>query len=248
MRNDLGKHQDVLEQLRCASEEGALSIIRQLKRSQNVNEAILSIHNGTRMPPRQPSAHLCARGILSPMDSAIEFELTILHELVYPHLEPLDLPELSITSLERNSRFQKSPKRSGKVLIDNDVYPCKSRITATIDPHQLIAGQPDPLRGMPSDRSPYVSGPLPPLKYCDPRLNHLDVQFWTKVAISNEFAASAISHFLETEHAIFGFFDADIFLSDFVDRRLTYCSPFLVSSLLCLACVCTSSIVDSSVR
>ena len=182
------------------------------------------------------------------MDSAIEFELTILHELMYPHLEPLDLPKMDIVSLERSNRLKKSPESSREPFINNDVYPSASQITATIDPHQHIGGPPDPLRGMPSNRSPYVSGPLSPMKYCDPRLNRLDVEFWTKVAISNEFAASAISHFLETEHAIFGFFDADMFLSDLVDRRLTYCSPFLVSSLLCLACVCTSRIVHSGSR
>jgi hypothetical protein len=81
-----------------------------------------------------------------------------------------------------------------------------------------------------------------PFRLCDSRLKQLDITFWTRAPISNALAANAISWYLETEHAVFGFFDPDTFLSDLVDRRFTNCTSFLVSALLCLVCVSTSPI------
>jgi hypothetical protein len=77
----------------------------------------------------------------------------------------------------------------------------------------------------------------PESQYCDERLNHLLIGFWTPTPIGDETAARAISLFLETTHPILSFFDADLFLSDLVHHRHRFCSPFLVSALLSYACV-----------
>jgi len=52
------------------------------------------------------------------------------------------------------------------------------------------------------------------------------------VPISNEYAAFLISQYLDVDHPTLGFFDADLFVQDLVHRRLEFCSPLLVSSLL----------------
>lgn len=83
----------------------------------------------------------------------------------------------------------------------------------------------------------YSHLPAPPPTYCDARLATLNMSMWTTVPIPNDLAAAAISLYLQTDHPLLGFFDADIFLEDLVEGRSRYCSPLLVSSLLFWALV-----------
>lgn len=73
--------------------------------------------------------------------------------------------------------------------------------------------------------------------YCDPRLEHLTVGYWTWIPIDDVLAARAISHFFGIDHLVLGFFDVDLFLRDLVGQRLDFCSSFLFSSVMSLACV-----------
>jgi hypothetical protein len=79
--------------------------------------------------------------------------------------------------------------------------------------------------------------PSEPYAYCDPRLEILTVSYWTRIPIDDRLAARAISHFLQTDHPVLGFFDADLFLRDLVDQTLDFCSSFLFHSVMSLACV-----------
>lgn len=80
--------------------------------------------------------------------------------------------------------------------------------------------------------------PSEPNAYCDPRLELLTVSYWTQIPIDNGLAARTISHFLQTNHPVLGFFDADLFLRDLVGQGLNFCSSFLFHSVMSLACVC----------
>ncbi|KAF5621981.1 hypothetical protein F52700_10856 [Fusarium sp. NRRL 52700] len=75
-----------------------------------------------------------------------------------------------------------------------------------------------------------------PNEHCDLRLNELSVSYWTRVPISNRSASILISTFLETDNSAVGFIDKDLFLTDLVQHNPTFCSAFLVSSILYLAC------------
>ncbi|KAJ4066378.1 hypothetical protein NW756_009882 [Fusarium oxysporum] len=75
-----------------------------------------------------------------------------------------------------------------------------------------------------------------PKEHCDLRLNELSVSYWTRVPISNRSASTLISTFLETDNSVVGFIDKDLFLTDLVQHNPTFCSAFLVSSILYLAC------------
>ena len=79
-----------------------------------------------------------------------------------------------------------------------------------------------------------MHSPLPalPPTYCDARLAMLDMSMWTTIPIPNDLAAAAISLYLQTDHPLLGFFDADVFLEDLLKGRPRYCSTLLVSSLL----------------
>ncbi|KAI1050293.1 hypothetical protein LB506_001903 [Fusarium annulatum] len=75
-----------------------------------------------------------------------------------------------------------------------------------------------------------------PKEHCDLRLNDLSVSFWTRVPISDRSASTLISAFLETDNSAVGFIDKDLFLTDLVQHNPTFCSAFLVNSILYLAC------------
>ncbi|KZM20236.1 uncharacterized protein EKO05_0003682 [Ascochyta rabiei] len=78
--------------------------------------------------------------------------------------------------------------------------------------------------------------PLEPHTFCDPRLEYLSVKYWTRVPIDDRLAAQAVSHFVQVDHPVLGFFDADLFLRDLVEQRLNFCSSFLFSSVMSFAC------------
>lgn len=78
-------------------------------------------------------------------------------------------------------------------------------------------------------------------KYCDVRLEKLNIEFWTSLSLTNEDAASAISLYLETHHPIWCFFDASQFIGDLINCNTdleSTCSPLMVSALLSFALVC----------
>ena len=89
--------------------------------------------------------------------------------------------------------------------------------------------------------------PSDPNTYCDPRLELLTVSYWTRIPIDNALAARTISHFLQTDHPVLGFFDADLFLRDLVGQGLNFCSSFLFHSIMLLACVCLPAILPSNI-
>ena len=86
-----------------------------------------------------------------------------------------------------------------------------------------------------------TSRPATPPSYIDERLHRLQVDYWTSVPISDGFAATAISTYLEVDHPFHALFDANLFLDDLINRNITFCSPFLVTSLLSHACVSGNS-------
>lgn len=181
------------------------------------------------MSPQRPSERRVAKAILPPTHSDVEFELAILHGVAYPSLVPLDISSISLTGLADHGLTREvtpavaPPSPVDAPRADGD------------DQGALVALLPS-LRDTPAT-SPPVSGPSRPKTYCDARLNDLQLRFWTKVPISADLAASAISKYLETDHAITGPFDADLFLSDLANHRLEHCSALLVSAYLCIACV-----------
>jgi hypothetical protein len=66
---------------------------------------------------------------------------------------------------------------------------------------------------------------------------------WCSVAIPNDLAGRLIGFYLETDHAVLGHFDADLFVEDLVQFRSEFCSSLLVNSLLLWACVSSSHVL-----
>jgi hypothetical protein len=68
----------------------------------------------------------------------------------------------------------------------------------------------------------------------------MEIGAWTAVPVTNSFAASIISLYLETDHPLLGFFDADLFLDALVSKERYFCSKLLVNALLSWASVSIS--------
>lgn len=68
-------------------------------------------------------------------------------------------------------------------------------------------------------------------------LNGINIQIWTDVQIASEYAAAAISLYLETEHPVIARFDSDLFIRDLTSGRTENCSSLLVNALLAHAMV-----------
>ena len=157
---------------------------------------------------------------LLPQDSDIEFELLARHHPIYPKSIAVDFPPDHLTPAGRNIRIERQK--------------------------QILAPEAGETSQSVRQEGPQVasegnSRPSPPVfrasTYWHQLLRDLDIAFWTRVTVSNAYAAGVISHFLQIEHVIPAAFDAHLFVKDLVEKRLRFCSPFLVSSLMYLACV-----------
>lgn len=192
-------------------------MMRRLQSAHDVSSVLSSIEGAAHTAAR-PSDLETARAILPRTESDIEFELRARYASVFPALPPLDFDTIGIGHLSPGSRQGIADEENSGGLIPT-------------------VGPPQPLRGTyPKHTSP-VSGPVQDRHYCDSRLNRLSIKYWTTIPISDEFAASVLSHHFETYHAIFGCVDCDLFLSDLVNHELNYCSPLLVSAIMSFACV-----------
>lgn len=226
LKQDLSEHVEILEHIRAVPETEAVSVIRRLRRTPNAS-MVLSSFRGSAHAAARLSEQKTSRAIASPAALETEPESSVLRRSVSPALAPLDLDGLDVDSVFPPLSPPSPP--ASMHLIDE-------RPSPALD---LTMAPPSPLRGARSRQVSPVAGPVPDRQYCDPRLNHLNMGFWTRIPISDEFAACVLSYYFESDHPIFPCVDADLFLSGLVDHTLEHCSPFLVSALLSFACVCT---------
>ncbi|KAK3933992.1 hypothetical protein QBC46DRAFT_325783 [Diplogelasinospora grovesii] len=170
------------------------------------------------------SAQRVAQSILPPTQTSMEFELMMRHPISYPTLVPAEAAHVDLEQLLSPS-VSLSGSRPG-----TEMYGLPPTLS------YICWKGPDVRdRRRPADVSGVTSGDLPPV-YCDERLRKLDISKWTRVSVSNDFAARAISLYLETDHPVLGLFDADLFLDNLVTVKLAFCSPLLTSALLAWAC------------
>jgi hypothetical protein len=217
----LQEHMEFLEHLRNVPDEEAIDIIRRLRATNDTSSVLATIKGGASTAYRLSELET-ARSILPPTETSIEFELGSVHGMVYPVLTPIEVDSIDVDVLLREA-----PRKLRKGLSPSPDNP-------SMGPEGSVS----PLRGVPARRSSPFSGPLETPSWCDNRLGNIQFDYWTKVPIDNTFAANTISMYLENDHAILGFFDPDLILDDLVNKRLNFCSPFLLNSLLYLACVC----------
>lgn len=235
LRADLQEHIAYIERLRTVPEPLADAILSHLRSSPGVSAALSAIGTGLSPGPSRLSERRTAEAVTPTVGSDVLFELAVHHSTTYPALPPTDMTSLDCKKLlSKCSILMSSQSNAAAFMEGQRMDPVED---GTINPQLLVTEIPHPLRGVSATRPSTILGFSQRDQHCDHRLDRLDVYFWTKVPIGNEFAANVISYYLETEHAVTGRFDADLFVGDLVNCRLEYCSAFLVSSLLSLACV-----------
>jgi hypothetical protein len=228
------------------SDPEATDVLQYLDPSEDTG-TLFAIAEASNMYKRyRPSDNATTRALLPPTRFEFETELHSRHQKAYPVLGPIDTSSIDLDSLlfvrPEQLLWQEAPRCSQTFQQDtnNKDSPEQLRKATGVSKAgttQLVEPLPPPLRGMSVRRGSPVEGPFPKRLYVDDRLQRLDIEYWTCVPISNEFAASVISLYLEVDHPIFGLFDSDLFLQDLIDHRLRFASPFLVSALLYFACV-----------
>jgi hypothetical protein len=223
LREKLKRHEEILDHLQSAPENEALATFRRLRSTGN-SENTLALISGRAGTTVRPSNIETARAIQPPTASQFEFELNMLHRFIYPALEPLNSKSVDLDML-----FARSFRRR----LTTEPFKHSNRIDSG-EPTAITSSITTPRATPPlADKA---SGPL----HVDARLSRLHVGYWTNVPIDDDFAASVLSHYLETDHPLWGCFDADLFLSDLVDHKLNACSPFLFNALMAHACVSRS--------
>ncbi|KJZ70704.1 hypothetical protein HIM_09888 [Hirsutella minnesotensis 3608] len=237
LQERLNSQDDVFQALRNLPEDAAVEMLRRIRADFEIPGLLASMSvDGDLSSQQRPSILKAARDA-SPVQSDIDFELRVLHQPAYPILPPIDVSLLrrfleplvsridSQTYILRQSPGGISPRPSPSTTSNASFG--TSRDLGSMFQSQGDAG---------SNGLHAYHDPAPPRRLCDDRLERLQIDFWSKVPLKDDDAACIISFYLETHHAVFGLFDADLFLEDLVQRRLTFCTPFLVNSLLYLAC------------
>lgn len=215
LKKELNDQGVLLNHLKTLPEKEAVELLRRLQTTSD--------------PSRyRPSQQVAARGILPPVQTDSEFELTVRHPMAYPALVPVNTASISLSP-------SSTPTVRRRITSSNE--PTNSASLGLISSRKSVEKPPlAPLRADARSTSS-VLGPLQARSYLDERLHGLSIGYWTRVPISDELAADIISFYLEVDHPSLGFFDADLFLGDLVGHQLRFCSAFLVSSLLFYACV-----------
>ena len=247
LKVDPNNHTELLNYLKSAPNAKALEALRLLQ-SADENPIIVSSFKNTPYQMQQsyrPSEHEAARRLLPSFSTPVEFELALRHQFVYPTLIPVDTASIPSNSLLKSTAYLLPGLKGG---ISTLKEPSEVLATALSSPgnappqieraapeiiHEESASPPPGYNA----KTPRAAGPPQEPLYCDDRLNQLEIGLWTAVPLSNELAAAIISFYLEVDHPLLGYFDADLFLTDLIDHRLRFCSPLLVSSFLFYACV-----------
>jgi hypothetical protein len=215
LQDNFNQYADILDQLKTLPEQDALKLLQRLRSPADVAGAFTSMQ-GNLQTRVGISDHKTSQALLPTTNSRIEFELTALHGIVYPTLLPVDITTLDISPLGKPESPPSSQSSDSGSLVSR-----KSSSTTIV----LSSAGSKP--------------------YCDSRLKDLDISYWTKVPITDESAATLISLYLETDQTIVSFIDANLFVESLVNRVPKFCSTFLVTAMLYVACV--SQVIENAV-
>ncbi|KAM5381974.1 hypothetical protein ACJZ2D_002762 [Fusarium nematophilum] len=202
--------------LKSVPESQALDVLRIVRCGHDL-ESTLSM---VRAKNPQPGATGQEWTAISTRHPGLEYELMARNPVSFPPLQPL---ESSILNPLFRLAFELT---LGRAALGSSHAPAA-------DSEGVSSSDPD-VNPFPAHLS--TGSPISTLGPCDERLEELDMSFWTSVPIANDVAARIISLYLETDHPLLGTFDPDLFADDLVNRRLGFCSPLLVSTVMYWGC------------
>jgi len=243
LRRALRDRAELIDLLVSLPENEALGTLRRLRATSNLSR-VLAVLQGSMHGRQRPSLGPVNRALSPPTESVLEFELTELHPIIYPRLAPLRAE--SIAEQLRGGSETAQLKYEAPATILRKV----SGGAAESSPQVIVSGVSpshphSPLLDIRVASRPI--GPSPNKSYCDGRLRQLCISFWTEVALTDDYAASLISFYLEKFHPVSACFDADGFLTDLTECRQRFCSSFLVNAVLFNAAVSVPNSLSASI-
>ncbi|TPX12588.1 uncharacterized protein E0L32_000765 [Thyridium curvatum] len=205
----------VLELLRTAPEDAAIDFLRVLRDEPSVFDFTSSPSLASWEAAR--SLALARSPSLAKSPAPIDFETELGNQFpgAFPPLKPLALADVNLRLLHA----------SPITIADRTRHNRKRR--RSVDGSR---GRP-----LPSADSLPQSTTGASKRYVDYRLEHLNVQPWTSVPVSDTLAARALSFYLSNEHPLLGVFDPDLVIRDLVRGSGRFCSPLLFSALMAWA-------------
>lgn len=216
---------ELIEHLRTMPDDEAHSVLQLLRNSTNPQSILKNIRDGN-LSLVQPSQRETALAALPLVHSETEFKLMVDHSTAYPALDLTRSAILAKTTLLESTRMLAHNLPSGSA---SGIFAASSSGTRELgaDPQDLLRAQTEP--------NIETDGAYP--QTIDSFLDDLRIEYWTTVDVTDEFAANAISLYLENDHPTLGLFDAQLFVKDLIERKHECCSSFLVTSLLAYASV-----------
>lgn len=216
----LGKGFEYLLEL---SDEDALRLLRRARQFANPISALSDLpHASSARHQSRLRDHRVAKAIISPLSQTqLEHELAATYPQAF-----MRLPLVNVRTLNDVLHWSLPMPTEGDIE-GSMVFRMRS-VTARCDTSSTT----EPIRPAVQE-----SLPLKPPAYLHTRLQFLPVTFWTRVPVSSEFAARAISRYLGTNHVFNTCFDQKLFLSDLLAKRERYCSRLLVNAILYVSCV-----------
>lgn len=220
-------YENLLSTFRSVPEESAIQLLRELRLADDSARFVKSYDDReTSLTLLRPSDSSTTLSVHSSASTTTELELMAGHRNAY-----LDIDRLETTLLE-------SLAYGSHPTLGTDASALAERAGRSVVQPEITE-----LLGSAASGNLARSGRTHK-KPCDERLEHIPLSYWTKIPIAGDFAAAALAHYLERDHMIMAFFNADIVLDDLITCRPRFCTPFFVSSLLFVACVspicCTS--------
>ncbi|KAI0432189.1 hypothetical protein F5Y09DRAFT_354010 [Xylaria sp. FL1042] len=164
---------------------------------------------------------------------------------------------IAITHFKRATSESGSPSKSdnwestNQSTLEGELMANNSKAFPTLPPiTPAYLARSSLLRPWPSDSLPgqYPESQEQSGKYCDERLQYLQVGFWTDIKVSNDFTARVISMYIKTDHPLLGLFDTRLFINDLVNQRINYCSKFLFHAVMYLGCQMYSSFDENAIQ
>ncbi|EKJ76348.1 hypothetical protein FPSE_03484 [Fusarium pseudograminearum CS3096] len=199
---------EALELLRTAPEENVAAMLLNLRGRGSVSDFLQSIDSA---------------GTLA--SSAMEIDLNMRYPNAFPTLEALAITDVDIGLLADDKRSPRLPTSSEATSI------------SPFSPLDFSGRQPATPTTSESFSTPSdTTGDSSQQSYIDHRLEGLQIWQWTSVPIPETLAEQTISFYLSNEHPLLAFFDANLFIKDFVAGGGRFCSPVLVSALLAWSC------------
>lgn len=221
---------EALELLRTAPEENVAAILLNLRGRGSVSDFLQSIDSGT-VGASSPLSPLTSSLVGTWASSAMELDLNMRYPNVFPTLETLTITEVDIGLLADD-------KRGPRLSTSSEATSSEATSISPFSPIDFSGRQPATPTTSESFSTPSdTTGDSSQQSYIDHRLEGLQIWQWTSVPIPETLAEQTISFYLSNEHPLLAFFDANLFIRDFVAGGGRFCSPVLVSALLAWSCV-----------